>query len=55
MNVLLTQYFVKLNIKHIFGNPYHSQSQSSVEVYNKKYSRLSHFCLRSINEEIWCK
>ena len=34
-NSILDQYLSKINVRHIFGSPYHPQSQGSVEAYNR--------------------
>ena len=34
-NSLLEQYWSKVNVRQIFGSPYHPQSQGSVEAYNR--------------------
>ena len=34
-NSILDQYLSKINVRHIFGSPYHPQLQGSVEAYNK--------------------
>ena len=34
-NSLLEKYWSKVNVRHIFGSPYHPQSQGSVEAYNR--------------------
>ena len=34
-NSLLEQYWSKVNVRQIFGSPYHPQSQGSVEAFNR--------------------
>ena len=34
-NSILDQYLSKINVRHIFGSPYHLQLQGSVEAYNR--------------------
>ena len=44
-NHLLKEYFIKNNIKHIFGSPYHPQSQGSVEALIRQ-SKIFLFLLK---------
>ena len=40
VNKLLTNWFGKINIKHIFGGKYHPQSQGAVEIFNKTIQKF---------------
>ena len=40
VNKLLTNWFGKINIKHILGEKYHPQSQGAVESFNKTIQKI---------------
>ena len=53
-NSIPDQYLSKINVRHIFWSPYHSQSQNSVEAYNTDNSRFL-VSAKAVMKKVWFK